>query len=457
MQPESSCHVVAMPYPGHGHINPMMNLCKLVAGKSNSILITIVLTEEWLGLIGSTTKPDNIRFATIPNVIPSEHVRGSDPKGFVMAVWNKMEEPFERLLDELQLAPTLIIADVSVPWAADVATRRNIPLAALWPMSALLFSVIYHFDLIVEHGHFPVNLSVNGDDIIDYIPGLSPIRARDLPTIVRFKEESEYYLKFLLRVFDKAKCVVFTSIYEIESKAIEAMKAKASFSIYTIGPATTYFKVKDSHSSTISSNGDLNYMTWLNLQPPNSVLYISMGSYLSISTSQMEEIEAGLRGSGVRFLWVARGATMLRLQEICGEKGLVVPWCNQLSVLCHPSVGGFLSHCGWNSTKEAILAGVPMLTFPIMNDQVPNAKMIVEDWKFGWRVKREFEEENLTTREEIKQLVQRFMSLESRERKQLEEKAKEIQKVCEREFADGGSFQNNIDSFTKSIVQHYPH
>lgn len=78
-----------------------------------------------------------------------------------MAVLSKMEEPFERLLNELQLSPTLIIADAVVPWAADVASRRNIPLAVLWPMSASVFSVFYHFDLLVQHGHFPVNLSGN--------------------------------------------------------------------------------------------------------------------------------------------------------------------------------------------------------------------------------------------------------------------------------------------------------
>ncbi|CAI9770644.1 unnamed protein product [Fraxinus pennsylvanica] len=276
MKPIPSCHVMAMPYPGRGHINPMMDLCKLVAGKSSSILITFVLTEEWLGLIGSTAKPDNICFATIPNVIPSEHARGSDPNGFAMAVGSKMEEPFERLLDELQLSPTLIIADAVVPWAADVASRRNIPLAVLWPMSASVFSMVYHFDLLVQHGHFPVNVS---------------------------------------------------------------------------------------------------------------------GRY-----GQPEEV-AGL----VEFLALNPAA-------------------------------GYIT--GQNSTNEAILASVPLLTFPILTDQVPNAKMIVEDWQIGWKVKREFEKKNLAKRDEIALLVQRFINSESRERKQLIEKAREIEQVCEKEVAD---------------------
>ncbi|KAL2488193.1 UDP-glycosyltransferase 87A2 [Forsythia ovata] len=455
MEPIASCHVLAMPYPGRGHINPMINLCKLVAGKSSSILITVVLTEEWLSLIGSEAKPENIRFATVPNVVPSEHGRGADPRGFAMAVWSKMEEPFERLLDELQLSPTLVIADSFIPWVADMACTRNIPFASLWTMSASVFSVIYHVDLVVQHGHYPADLSVKGDEIVDYIPGLSPIRVWDLPTIVRSQEDSELTqkaLKAISQAFHKAQYLLFTSVYELEAEVIDALKLKASFSIYTIGPATTYFKVKDIYSNMSNNNSDFNYLKWLNIQPPNSVLFISLGSFLSVSKAQMDEIVAGLCASGTRFLWVARGETP-NLEESRGEKGLVVPWCDQLSVLCHPSVGGFLSHCGWNSTKEATLAGVPMLTFPILMDQVLNAKMVVEDWQIGWRVKREFEEGNLAKRDEIALLVQRFMNLKSPERKQLEEKATEIQQVCEREFADGGSFHDNLDGFTKSILQ----
>ncbi|CAI9770647.1 unnamed protein product [Fraxinus pennsylvanica] len=446
-----TCHVVAVPYPGRGHINPMMNLCELVSGKSSNILITFVLTEEWLGFIGSDNKSANILFVTIPNVVPSEKVRGSDPRGFALAVWDKMEEPIEQLLDKLQFSPALIIADAFLPWAADVAARRNIPLASLWPMSALVFSVLHHFDLIIQHGHFPINLPVNGKDLIDYIPGLSPIQVADLPLAMRSPEKVPSFLKLITQAL-KAQYLIMSSIYKLETQVIETLKAIISPPIFTLGPATSYFKVKKS----VRSINDFDYLRWLDNQTPTSVLYIALGSYLSISSSQMDEIIAGLYGGGIRFLWVAQGETS-RTQDFCRENGLVVPWCDQLSVLCHPSIGGFLSHCGWNSIKEAVLSGVPILTFPILLDQVPNAKMIVEDWQIGWKVKTIFEEENMINRDEIAQLVQRFMNLETRERKQLEKKVREIQQVCDTEFADGGSFQDNLDGFTKSILQYHQH
>uniref|UniRef100_A0A6N2NBC8 Glycosyltransferase n=1 Tax=Salix viminalis TaxID=40686 RepID=A0A6N2NBC8_SALVM len=321
----------------------MMNLCKQLVSKNDTILITFVVTEEWFGLIGSDpNKPDRIRFATIPNVIPSEMVRSKDLLGFMEAVATKMGAPFERLLDQLEPpSPSLIVTDTFLLWAFDAGNQRNIPVASFWPLSALAFS--------------------------------------------------------------------------LESQVIDALKRNLSKQIYPIGPAIPYFDLGDS-STTFASDEDVNYLRWLDFQPCGSVLYVSLGSFLPVSSAQMEEIAAGLCESGVRFLWVARGETE-RLSKVCGGKGLVARWCDQLRVLCHPSVGGFLSHCGWNSICEGVFAGLPFLTFPIAVDQFPNCKLIVEDWKIGLRVK-EFMVENmayLVTREKISGLVTRFMDLESNE------------------------------------------
>ncbi|KAL8547152.1 hypothetical protein ACS0TY_006753 [Phlomoides rotata] len=450
-QPIMSCHVVAMPYPGRGHINPMLNLCSAVAERSTAVLITVVVTEEWLGLIGSMKKPPNMTFAAIPNVLPSEKVRGYDVLAFAAAALTKLEEPFVRLLDGGGIRPPdFIIGDALMPWLSEVAGRRNIPVAHLWTMSASVYSVFYHIDLLVQNAHFPVDLSVNGEVVVDYIPGLSPIRLADLPPIMRDKESLPMLLKVMPNE-SKSNFLVFTSIYELESHVFEALKQKSLFKIFNIGPASAYFKLREIKST---NNGDTtsNYLQWLDLQPASSVLYVSLGSFLHIAMAQMDEIAVGLHASGVRFLWVARRETS-RLQEMSGrDRGLVVEWCDQLRVLSHPSIGGFMSHCGWNSTKETVLAGVPVLTFPITFDQVPDAKAIVEDWRIGWRVlQQEFDEKNLKKGEEIGELMKRFMDLESEERKELNRNARESQMISEREFTSGESYQINLDGFVSAI------
>ena len=90
-EPTTQCHVVAMPFLGHSHINPMMNLCKTLASKNSNILVTFVVTEKWLGFIGSNPKPNNICFGTIPNVIPLELGYIVDVNSFVKATMTKLE------------------------------------------------------------------------------------------------------------------------------------------------------------------------------------------------------------------------------------------------------------------------------------------------------------------------------------------------------------------------------
>lgn len=447
-----SFHVVAIPFPGHGNINPMLNLCTAVADRSRDLLVTVVITEEWLGLIGSTEKPPNVSFASIPNVVPSEKDRGDDLNGFSVAVRTKMVEPFERILDDCELPPPdFIIADAFLPWVGEVAGRRNTPVAYQWTMPASVYTVYYHFDLLVQNGHFPLDFSVNGEAVVDYIPGLSPTRLADLPLPMKDPSRLLRYLTVFPNE-SKTKYLIFASIYELEAEAIHAINQKPGFTVFNIGPATSHFKLRASNVN-VNDASSATYLRWLDIQPRGEVLYVSLGSYIHVPESQMQEIAAGLQGSGVRFLWVARRGA-LRLQQIAGDNGLVVEWCDQLRVLGHPSVGGYLSHCGWNSTKEAVLAGVPVLAFPIMMDQVFNAKMIVDDWRAGWRVlEREFNEKDLIESDRIAEMVGRFMDLGSEEREEISRNARELQEKCGTEFADGGSYQINADGFVNSILQ----
>ncbi|KAJ6964885.1 UDP-glycosyltransferase 87A1-like [Populus alba x Populus x berolinensis] len=454
-EPTTTLHVVAMPYPGRGHVNPMMNLCELMSSRKPDIVFTFVVTEEWYDLIHSDAKkPANIHFATIPNCIPSEVGRAKDFLGFLAAVATKMEAPFEQLLDRLELPVDVIIADTYLDWVVHVGNRRNIPVASLWTMSAYVFSLSRHVELLEQNGHFPVELSERGEERVDYIPGIPPTRLVDFPNI--FHGNGGQILprtREAVSLVSKAQYLLFTSFYDLEAQVISALKPKFPFPVYPIGPSIPYFKIKD-HSSVLGSNNHNvpGYIEWLNSQPEGSVLYVSMGSFLSVSSSQLDEIVAGVHNSGVRFLWVSRGETT-PFKDGGGDMGLVVPWCDQLRVLGHSAVGGFWTHCGWNSSLEAVFAGVPMLTYPLFWDQITDSKLIVEDWQIGWRVKREEGIEILVTREEISKIVKSFMDAENIEVKAMRKRAKELQETCRGAIAKGGSSDTNIESFIRDISQ----
>ncbi|KAJ8751254.1 hypothetical protein K2173_016435 [Erythroxylum novogranatense] len=449
----TTCHVVAMPYPGRGHVNPMMNLCKFLSSKKPDILITFVITEEWHGFIGSETRPTNVKFATLPNVIPSEIGRSKDFVGFVGSVSTKMEAPFEQLLDGLDDPPvSVIIADTFLDWVTGVGNRRKIPVATLWTQAATVFSIFYHSDLLLKNYQFPENLSSEkGDERIDYIPGVSSTRLSDFPSMF-FQNGWQIFPRTMecISWVSKAQYLLISSVYELEAQVMEALKPNFPFPVYTLGPIVPCFRLSDTDCTDNNSGPD--YIEWLNCQPKGSVLYVAMGSFLSVSSAHMDEIVAGLKDSGVRFMLVARDSEKT-IKQGSGDRGLVVPWCDQLRALCHPSVGGFLTHCGWNSTQEGVFAGVPMLTFPVFWEQGTNGKIISEDWQIGWRMKRHPGDQTLMGREEIAALVKRFMDPESSEVKEMRKRASELKHICDAAISKGGSSYSNLESFIRDVLQ----
>ncbi|GLT80716.1 hypothetical protein SLA2020_521410 [Shorea laevis] len=437
-EPAVAGHFVVVPYPGRGHINPVLNTCKLLVSNSENILITVVLTEEWLDLLSSEPKTDRIRFMSIPNVVPSERVRAADICGFAKAVWTKMKDPFERLLDGLNPPATLIMADTFLFWAVSVGNSRNIPVVSFWPMSAAMFLDLQHQHILFQKsGYSPVIMS-----------------EKEFAPATFSGEEQKIMYEGIMNAFSclpKANYLLISSTYDLESQTVDVLRAKFSFPVFTVGPSIPHLKLEH-NSSSCNKENELNYLDWLDKLPKYSVLYVSLGSFLSVSREQMDEIAAGLKNSRVRFLWVARGETA-RLNEACveNELGLVVPWCDQLRVLSHPSIGGFLSHCGWNSVQEGIFTGIPFLTFPIVADQNLNSKLIVDDWKIGWRMKKSYAMENLVTREEIAEVVRELMDLQNSEGKEMRRRAKELRELCLHAIGGDGSLERSIKSFINNI------
>uniref|UniRef100_A0A0D3EV72 Glycosyltransferase N-terminal domain-containing protein n=2 Tax=Oryza TaxID=4527 RepID=A0A0D3EV72_9ORYZ len=462
------CHVVAVPFPGRGHVNAMMNLSRLLAARG-AATVTFVVTEEWLGLLSSSSAPPGVRLRAIPNVIPSENGRAADHAGFLDAVGARMEAPFERLLDRLRLEEkeetavpvAAFVADFYVPWVVDVGNRRGVPVCSLFPMAAVFFSAYYHFDSLpswlAKPPHQPVAGATtdNPDQRLEhYISSLasSSIMLSDLKPLIHSERTVEYILACISSI-RKAQCLLFTTIYELEASVIDSLESLVTCPVYPIGPCIPYMTLENEHTkSNGEAPGRIDYFAWLDCQPENSVLYVSLGSFVSVSSSQLDEIALGLATSEVRFLWILREQST-RVRELVGNtnKGMILPWCDQLKVLCHPSVGGFLTHCGMNSTLEAVFAGVPMLTLPLFFDQPIDGRLIVEEWKIGVNLRDSTDKDRLIRREEIARAVKRLMASEEAEMKAIRRHALEWKEISHRAVDKGGSSHCNLASLMEMI------
>ncbi|KAM3398986.1 zeatin O-glucosyltransferase [Capsicum galapagoense] len=207
-------------------------------------------------------------------------------------------------------------------------------------------------------------------------------------------------------------------------------------------------------------------LEWLDKQPANSVIFVSFGSTTSLSEDEINELAFGLEQSQQRFIWVLRDADKgdifsgeVRKCELpegyekrVSERGLVMrDWAPQLEILAHPSTGGFMSHCGWNSCMESISMGVPIVAWPMHSDQPRNALFIAEGLKIGILM-REWERRNeVVPAETIERVVRTLMA--SPEGEEMKRNATELKEAVKLSVMEGGVTQKEMESFVAHITR----
>ena len=224
--------------------------------------------------------------------------------------------------------------------------------------------------------------------------------------------------------------------------------------VLTIGPTVPSMYLDQRIIS--DTNYDLNIFdlkdaafctSWLNTRPQGSVVYVAFGSIAKLNNVQMEELASAV--SKFSFLWVVREKLPSGfLETLDKDKSLVLKWSPQLEVLSNKAIGCFLTHCGWNSTLEALAIGVPMVAMPQWIDQPMDAKYIQDVWKAGVRVKID-NESRIAKTEEIEFSIKEVM--EGEKSKEMKENAKKWRDLAVKSLSEGGSTDINIDTFVSKV------
>ncbi|KAJ4812515.1 hypothetical protein LUZ62_025081 [Rhynchospora pubera] len=424
-------HVVAIPLPGRGHVNPMLSLCHNLLLSQPNLLISIILTDEWAQLV-SLPSHSNIRLVTIPNVLPSEADRGSRYEEFVEAVLTLMCGPVEKAIEEMDPPADYILADLLLPWVAGIGRRRRLHVAAFFPQSASVFLALLQFKK-AGNGKIGSDAWDQTKDALRYLPRGSSTHLPDFTTKSRGQSMHDTFLQ-VMSWYPFTQALFFNSFNDLEPQSLQSLASEISIPVYPIGPLLPL-------PPTATENSYPDYLKWLDTYPENSVLYVSLGSFLPLSPTELKELSKGLMLSGHPFIWAIKGVSFLQIvsESLKGyEKGLIVPWCEQYAVLSHKSVGAFITHCGWNSTLEALNCGVPMVVYPLMWDQFPNAKMVVEDWGVGLSI-RSGEEETIKA-EGIANIVRKVMDFGACERKEIIVRVKEMKERFTRVLENENGF-----------------
>ncbi|XP_028802012.1 7-deoxyloganetin glucosyltransferase-like [Neltuma alba] len=464
-------HAVCIPYPAQGHVNPMLKLAKLL--HFHGFHITFVNTEFNHKRLLKSRGPDSLnglssfRFETIPDGLPGSNSDDvvdatQDIPSLCESTRRTCLVPFRNLLNKLNNSPhippvTCMVSDGVMSFTVDAAKELGIPDVLFWTTSACGFLCYVHFHRLIEKGLTPIKDPsdlTNGyleNSVIDWIPGIKELRLRDMPSFWRTTNPDEFMLDFILGECERAKkasAIILNTFDDLEHDALEGLSSIFA-PVYPIGPINllTNEIITDKDLKQIGSNlwkEDPECLEWLDTKEPNSVIYVNFGSVTVMTKEQMIEFAWGLANSNKTFLWVIRpdlvnGENAVLPAEFIKEtrnRGLLSSWCPQEQVLAHRSVGGFLTHCGWNSTIESICGGVAMICWPFFAEQQTNCRFACEEWGIGLEI------EGDVKREGVEKLVRELM--EGEKGTEMKKKALEWKKMAEEATCrpDGSSFQN---------------
>ncbi|KAI4305815.1 hypothetical protein L6164_029158 [Bauhinia variegata] len=466
-------HVVCVPLPTQGHVNPLMQLAKLLHCKG--IHITFVNTEfnhrrlvRSLGPEFVKGQPD-FRFETIPDGLPPSDV---DATQDVIALCDSTRKncyaPFKELLKKLNSSAEVppvsgVIADGVTGFAIKAAKELGIPGVQFWTASACGFQGYLQYDELVKRGVIPFkDEKFIGDGTldtnIDWILGMKNMRLEDIPSFIRVTDLNDIMFDFMgseAQYCLRSSSIIFNTFQELESEVLDAIRAENP-NLYTIGPLHLlgrHFFQKEFELSGLSLwKNDTKCLQWLEKREPNSVIYVNYGCITVMSEQHLEEFAWGLANSKNPFLWIVRpdvvkGEEYANLpQEFLDEvkdRGYITTWCPQNQVLSHPSIGVFLSHCGWNSTIEGISAGVPMICWPFFAEQQTNCRYACTTWGIGMEVNQDIK------REEIEALVNEAIKGEKGE--EMRQKCLQWKEKAMRATDTGGSSYNDFNQFLEAL------
>ncbi|XP_058086826.1 7-deoxyloganetin glucosyltransferase-like [Magnolia sinica] len=467
-------HVVCIPYPAQGHINPILQLAKLLHFRG--FYITFVNTEFNHQRLVRSRGPDSVkgfddfRFETIPDGLPLlDQDRTQDLPTLCYSIRKNCHPPFLNLLKKinatLNMPPvTCIISDGVMSFTLQAAEELGIPEYVFFTQSACGLMGYLHYSELIERGYIPLkdeSYFTNGylDTRIDWIPGLKDITLRELPSYIRTTNRDDIMLNYDLENVTnaaRAKGVILNTFEDLEGSVLDAIRSKFSFQTYTIGPLLLLsHQISQSPSKSIGSNlwkVDTSCLEWLDTKEPRSVLYVNFGSIAVMTAYQIREFAWGLANSKIPFLWIIRPDLVMGELAILPEdfieetKGrcLLAGWCAQEQVLAHPSVGGFLTHCGWNSTIESICNGVPMICWPFFAEQQMNCRFNCTEWRIGMEI-----DDNVKG-DKVEALVRELM--EGEKGKEMKKKVMEWKERAENATQPGGSSYENLDKLVNEIL-----
>ncbi|XP_020083844.1 hydroquinone glucosyltransferase-like [Ananas comosus] len=440
-------HVVLLPTPGMGHVIPLADFAVRLAtthGFSATLLTFSNFDSPAQAAFLTSLPSDSVSSVSLPFISLSDLPPDSPIEVHLCALLARCLPLLRDAFLSFQNPAAAFVCDLFGSETLSLARELGVPGYIFFPSNLTMLTLALHLPRLDE------TTDVDIEDLPDPVrlPGCVAVRGTDFPDPFRKKSHPAYasFIRIMSKYSDAAGILV-NSFEDMEPEVLKAIREEEQAEagrppVHLVGPMVR------SGSDEADESGCLE---WLDRQPADSVLFVSFGSGGSLSTEQMQEMALGLEASGQRFLWVIRcpndrekNAAFFTsgnkddpsnylpegFLERTKDVGRVVPsWAPQVSVLAHPATGGFFSHCGWNSTLESTVHGVPMIAHPLYAEQRLNAVLLAEAVGIAIRP-RAREPYGVVGREEIAAAAKELMQGEKG--KALHRRTEELQEAASR-------------------------
>lgn len=466
MEKNNVLHIVMFPWLAIGHLRPFLDLSKILAQKGHKIsFVSTPRNIQRLQKIPSNLVHliDLVTF-TLPeveNLSPHEESSMDIPTSkaqFLKIAFDLLKSDLLTFLENTKPKPDWILYDYASYWLPSLATELRISTAYLSLFSAAFMAFLG-----------PPSFLISGEDgrskgedytvVPKWVPFESDVvyRLHEIMKNVDGESGNESgtsdSVRFGVSITECDLVLIRTSI-EFEPEWFHLVCELYKKPVVPVGllPPCDI----DNNNTEFNDDDEWGYVKeWLDKQKVNSVVYVALGSEAVLSQEEVSKLAHALERSGLPFFWVLREPPWLgygsQLQllpdgfiEQVKSRGIVhVGWVPQVKILRHSAVGGFLTHCGWNSVIEALGCGRVLILFPVMNDQGINARFL-KGKKVGFEIPRD-EKDGTFTIESVADLLR--MAMVSQEGESVRNNAKEMMRL----FGNGIRNDKYIENFVSQL------
>ncbi|WVZ06662.1 hypothetical protein V8G54_020008 [Vigna mungo] len=474
-------HFVLFPMMAQGHMIPMMDIARILAQRG--VIVTVFTTPKNASRFNSVISravSSGLKIHLVQLNFPSKEAGlpegcenldmvSSNDMSKIFQVIHMLQKPAEEFFQTLTPKPSCIISDFCIAWTLQLAEKYHIPRISFHGFSCFCL----HCRYVIHTSDFC--RSITSESKYFTIPGIPDkiqVTKEQLPGSLAndlndFKDQVRDAEK-------KSYGVIVNTFEELEKAYVRDFKKVKNNKAWFIGPVSLCNKdgLDKAQRGNRASINEHHCLKWLDLQQPKSVVYVCFGSICNLIPSQLVELALALEDTKRPFVWVIReGRQLQELEKWFSEEGfeertkgrglIIGGWAPQVMILSHSSIGGFLTHCGWNSTLEGIMAGVPLVTWPLFGDQFLNEKLVTDVLKIGVSVGAEVplkwgEEEKggvMVKKDDIKRAISMVMDEDGEESKEIKERVWKLSEMGKRAVEEGGSSHLDVTLLIQDIVQ----